>query len=230
MQIIPVIDIYDGQVVHAHAGQRESYKNIQSPLCHGSNPLVILKALLSLHAFTIIYIADLNAIKNEGNNNEVIAELMHCYPDICFWLDAGNFTLPLPHPSAHLRHVIGSETGITRSELLNKCQLSDSILSLDFFNKGYIGDRALLEDVDAWPDDIIVMSLDHVGTNLGPEFSRLNQIRAIAGKKRVYAAGGVRHEGDLQSLCRRNIAGVLLATTLHYGKIGSLALEKYSKV
>jgi len=229
MLIIPVIDIYDGNVVHAHAGQRESYKNIQSPLCHGSNPLVILKALLSLHPFTTIYIADLNAIKDEGNNNGIIAQLMHDYPAICFWLDKGICAFPSPHPLAQLRRVVGSETGITRAELLNQYKSSDTILSLDFFNNEFMGERAVLENGDVWPDDIIVMSLDRVGTNLGPEISRLDQIQALAGNKRVYAAGGVRCEDDLQSLCRRNISGVLLATTLHNGKIDRQALEKYSQ-
>jgi phosphoribosylformimino-5-aminoimidazole carboxamide ribotide isomerase len=230
MLIIPVIDLYAGNVVHAHAGQRESYKNIRTPLCHGSNPVVVVKALLSLHPFTTFYIADLNAIKDEGNNYKIIDELSGQHPDICFWLDAGTHIYPASLATTQLRHVIGSETGITQQQLLNKRESSDIILSLDFFDNELIGDQSVLENADAWPDDIIIMSLNRVGTNQGPDISHIKQMQGLAGNKRIYAAGGVRDEQDLGKLHSQDISGVLLATALHQGTVDRLALEKYSSI
>ncbi len=88
----------------------------------------------------------------------------------------------------------------------------------------------MLKDIDAWPEDIIIMSLGRVGSHQGPDTFRLAQIQALAGNKRVYVAGGVRDEDDLLSLYTQNVSGVLLATALHEGKIGTQALEKYSSV
>lgn len=230
MLIIPVIDLYAANVVHARAGQRQSYENIKTPLCHGSNPLTVVKALLSLHAFTTIYIADLNAIKDEGNNNKIIGELLRHHPEICFWLDAGKYVYPAALPNTQLRHIIGSETGITQQELLNNRAVSKNILSLDFLNIDFIGDQSVLINTHAWPDDIIVMSLNRVGMNQGPDTYRIAQIQLRAGKKRIYAAGGVREEGDLQILDAQGVSGVLLATALHEGKISRQALERYSEI
>ncbi len=98
MFIIPVIDLFAGNVVHARRGHRESYKKIQTPLCHGSSPLAVIKGFLSLYPFTNIYIADLNAIKDDGNNDKIISELLHHHPDVCFWLDAGKHTYPTTIP------------------------------------------------------------------------------------------------------------------------------------
>jgi len=230
MLLIPVIDLYAGKVVHAHAGQRESYKNIQTPLCHGSDPLRVVKALLSVHPFSTVYIADLDAIKDEGDNNQIICQLLQQHPDLCFWLDAGKYTYPTSLPKTQLRQIIGSETGITPQQLLDKCSSPNNILSLDFFDNEFMGDQNLLENTDAWPDDIIVMSLNRVGTNQGADINRIRQLQTRAKNKRIYAAGGVRDEDDLQSLYTQRVAGVLLATALHQGKISSPTLKKFSLI
>jgi phosphoribosylformimino-5-aminoimidazole carboxamide ribotide isomerase len=228
MLIIPVIDLYAGNVVHAFAGQRESYKNINTPLCEGSSPVTIVKALLSLHPFTTIYIADLNAIKDEGNNNEIITELLLLYPDICFWLDAGKYTCSNFNPKSQLRQIIASEIGITQQQLADKWTRSNRILSLDFLNNEFMGDQNILKNVDEWPEDIIIMSLNRVGTNQGPDLTRLSQIITLTENRRLYAAGGVRNDNDLEVLHSMGMSGVLLATALHQGKISSQSLLRYS--
>jgi phosphoribosylformimino-5-aminoimidazole carboxamide ribotide isomerase len=228
MLIIPVIDLYAGNVVHARAGQRKSYQNISTPLCHGSEPALILQAILSLHPFTTVYIADLNAIKNEGNNNAIIDELLKLYPDVCFWLDSGKYTYPDILPASRLRHVIGSETGVNQQQLHQQRTRADSILSLDFLTKGFIGEPEIIENAVGWPDDIIIMSLNRVGTNQGPDITLLNQIKSISANKRFYVAGGVRDDDDLKNLQNIGVSGVLMATALHQRRISSEALHKYS--
>jgi phosphoribosylformimino-5-aminoimidazole carboxamide ribotide isomerase len=228
MLIIPVIDLYLGHVVHAHAGQRDSYKNIVTPLCSGSDPVSVVAALLSLYPFRTMYIADLNAIKDEGNNNLIIDILLRQYPDICFWLDSGKNPYKNTNSTSSVRQVIGSETGISHSQMKTRRADSGIILSLDFLNHQFLGEQDILRESLDWPDDIIVMCLSRVGTNLGPDLAQLEQIQTRAGNKRVYAAGGARNETDLKCLYSRNIAGVLVATALHNGKISRQALKQYA--
>jgi phosphoribosylformimino-5-aminoimidazole carboxamide ribotide isomerase len=228
MLIIPVIDLYAGNVVHARAGQRESYQNIKTPLCHGSDPAIILQAILSLHPFPTVYIADLNAIKDEGNNNAIIDELLRLYPKVCFWLDSGKQIYPEILPASRLRHVIGSETGISLEQLVEQSTGASSLLSLDFLSHGFMGKQEIIDDAEGWPDDIIIMSLNRVGSSQGPDLALHNQLRAITDKKRFYVAGGIRNEQDLEELQNNNVSGVLLATALHEGRISNQALRKYS--
>lgn len=230
MLIIPVIDLYAGNVVYACAGQRESYQNISTPLCHGSEPALILQAILSLYPFSTVYIADLNAIKDEGNNNAIIDELLKLYPDVCFWLDSGKYEHQDILPASRLRHVIGSETGVNQEQLSQQRTAAGSILSLDFLNEEFIGEQEIIENAVGWPDDIIIMSLNRVGTNQGPEISLLNRIKSISANKRFYVAGGVRDDNDLEKLQNIDVSGVLMATALHQGRISTEALHKYSTV
>ena len=60
MQLIPVLDIKDGIVVHAKLGLRTQYAPIQSPLCASSAVVDVINAFLALAPFKIVYIADLN--------------------------------------------------------------------------------------------------------------------------------------------------------------------------
>ena len=93
MQVIPVIDLLNGEVVHAKKGLRHTYQPMQSPLCSSSDPLTVVAALLALHPFKQLYIADLNAIQKLTNktrsNYTSIAQISLAYPELELWLDAG---------------------------------------------------------------------------------------------------------------------------------------------
>jgi phosphoribosylformimino-5-aminoimidazole carboxamide ribotide isomerase len=228
MQIIPVIDLFSGNVVRAYAGQRESYENIVTPLCSGSDPIEIVEAINALYRFSTFYIADLNAIKDEGNNNQIISSLLEQYPQICFWLDAGSYSYPYPTSQSQLRQITASETNINRVQLYTHENRANPILSLDFFSDGYKGDKEILENPDCWPEDIIVMSLNRVGLNKGPDFLQFEKIKALSPNKRFYISGGVRNEDDLDRAKKIGASGILLASALHNGKITKELLLKYS--
>jgi phosphoribosylformimino-5-aminoimidazole carboxamide ribotide isomerase len=66
---------------------------------------------------------------------------------------------------------------------------------------------------------VIVMTLARVGSSAGPDVQRVADIVGRAGKRRVYAAGGVRDRDDIDALRGAGAAGVLLATALHSGTI-----------
>jgi phosphoribosylformimino-5-aminoimidazole carboxamide ribotide isomerase len=80
-----------------------------------------------------------------------------------------------------------------------------------------VGSTDILADPSAWPDDVIVMTLDRVGTSAGPNLRLFSTILGRTPGRRVYAAGGVRGVEDLFALSRLGAAGALVASSLHDG-------------
>ena len=80
MQVIPVIDLSGGRVVHARRGQRELYQPLRSPLCVGSEPLAVVEGLLRLHPFEALYTADLDAIQGKGDNRSALRAIGNAFP------------------------------------------------------------------------------------------------------------------------------------------------------
>lgn len=223
MQIIPVLDLKAGTVVRARMGARALYRPIETPLAAGSDPLAVARGLLSLFPFPALYVADLDAIEGTGDNEAALAALAAAFPDLRLWIDAGVADLDrarrwLARDRADL--ILGSESQIDTSVLRNLAGDARAVLSLDFRGGDFAGPRALLQDSTLWPQRVIVMTLARVGSGAGPDLERLSEIKAAAGDRRVYAAGGVRDVHDLMALKRRGIAGALVATSLHDGRLG----------
>lgn len=227
MEIIPVIDLMHGHVVHARMGQRQHYQPIQSLLCQSSAPIDIVSALVELYPFKRIYIADLNAITGQSNHSPVISHIQMQYPDIEIWLDAGikNANALALWETLNVTHVIGSENLASTHDLTEiSLQLNDNfILSLDFNQTGFIGPTSLQSNSECWPEKVIVMTLKQVGSQLGADIELLQEVIIHAKGHAVYAAGGVRDNDDVNTLQELHIAGALVATALHNKK---LALEK----
>jgi phosphoribosylformimino-5-aminoimidazole carboxamide ribotide isomerase len=226
MEIIPVLDLKGGTVVHAKQGQRDTYRAIQSRLCATSTATDVLAALLRLHRFRSVYIADLDAIERTGEHSAVIAELARIHSAIEFWIDNGN-SATITDPKHHnVRHVLGSES-MSATESLQTIAPT-VILSLDFRGTNFLGPPDLLEQPSFWPERIIVMTLARVGSNDGPDLERLATIKQRAGTRRIYAAGGVRNRADLETLRRADAAGVLVASALHDGRLRSGDLADFA--
>lgn len=226
MQIIPVIDLKDGRVVHASGGDRSRYQpiDLHSRIVSGSSIEAVVSALLALHPFSAFYIADLNAIECDGSHRHIIEPLVRRYPALDFWVDSG---LRYPNSSRdqpdNLKTVIGTETGSEPYDLSD----SAAILSLDFKNNRALGNPAWLELPQYWPDTVIAMTLDMVGAGRGPDFAGLDSLRCRNPHTRWIAAGGVRGINDLQRLATAGLSGVLVASALHNGNIGASALSKF---
>jgi phosphoribosylformimino-5-aminoimidazole carboxamide ribotide isomerase len=124
------------------------------------------------------------------------------------WLGAG---------LGHL--VLGSETQTSGELVRHFCRDERVILSLDYRGDAFVGPSALLHDTQCWPSTVIVMTLARVGSAAGPDIERLARIKAQAGDRRIFAAGGVRNADDLAALAREGIAGALVATSLHNGAL-----------
>ena len=224
MQIIPVIDLLDGTVVHARKGDRKNYQAIQSSISKSSKPLDIVSALLEFYPFQQLYIADLNAIQKIGNNNfaEIIS-ISQQYPNLKLWIDAGigDISELALWNDRNFNVILASENFSDLDNYLNvKAHLSsDYILSLDFMPDGYRGPPELLINTQCWPDNVILMSLAHVGANQGTNLELLNQFKEYATQFNLYAAGGIRNLDDLIMLKQTGIHGALLASALHSRQI-----------
>lgn len=223
MEIIPVIDLLHGQVVHAKRGQRQHYEPIQSSLCDSSMPLDIVGALLELYPFNTLYIADLDAIQRHSNHYGVINAIHECYPNLRIWLDCGiRNTDDLSRWQAlDVQPVIGSECIKKMGDyhaLAEACH-NQHILSLDFARDDFQGARALLDHPDRWPEKVIVMTLAQVGSNHGPDWTKLQNVLECSKSGKIYAAGGIRGQKDLHKLGEMGINGALIASALHSGRL-----------
>lgn len=238
MEIIPVIDLLDGRVVHARRGERQHYQPIQSSLCNSSEPLDVLQALLELYPFDQLYIADLNGIQKRGNHYDIIMSIRNLYPDLKLWLDCGfsdvddlenwrdsgvNFVI-----GSESLHNIASYTALKLACLKLTCK-QNHILSLDFTTSGYQGPLELLQEPAHWPSQVIAMILSQVGSNLGPGEESLASIMQQSNSSKIYAAGGIRGMADLLRLENMHVSGALVATALHTGALTGAEIAGLAK-
>jgi phosphoribosylformimino-5-aminoimidazole carboxamide ribotide isomerase len=230
MEVIPVLDLKGGSVVHARMGMRSAYAPIETPLSATSEPRSVARGLLSIFPFETFYVADLDAIEGNGDNTTALKTLRAEFPDLAFWVDTGTADLPNAKAwlEAGLGHlVLGSETQRDSELIRHLCRDERIILSLDYRADAFLGPASLLDDVDAWPRQIIVMALARVGSASGPDVNLLANIKLRAGRQ-IYAAGGVRDANDLALLARTGISGALVATSLHNGKLTGAQIARLS--
>ncbi|MFM2396166.1 MAG: hypothetical protein RLZZ434_748 [Pseudomonadota bacterium] len=234
MQVIPVIDLLNGEVVHAKKGLRQTYQPMHSPLCSSSDPLTVVAAIMAMHPFKQLYIADLNAIQKLPNktrsNYASIAQISHAYPELELWLDAGfqHSADLLKWQTLNVSIILASENFHDMQDYLALSQQDEFILSLDFFSDGFHGPKALFKQTEDWPERVIIMSLSDVGANQGFNKARLVEIMQSNKGSRLYAAGGIRDEQDLLSLKALGVHGALVASALHNQQISGASLTKLS--
>jgi phosphoribosylformimino-5-aminoimidazole carboxamide ribotide isomerase len=234
MQVIPVIDLKGEAVVRARLGMRSTYAPIVTPLARTSEPVDVVAGFLTLYPFRTIYVADLDAIERRGNHDETIATLSATFPGVTFWVDVGLGASEEArawlgrHTRAHL--VLGAESLRDLDPLKEVGTDARILLSLDFDGDRFLGPDALMEATALWPRRIIVMTLARVGSHAGPDLERLAAIARLAPKAEFYAAGGLRGLGDLQSLTRAGVSGVLVASALHDGRLSPADLARLDAI
>ncbi|MCJ2011822.1 HisA/HisF-related TIM barrel protein [Methylobacterium sp. J-076] len=219
--VIPVLDLRGGCVVRARRGERASYAPIETPLAKGSAPAAVAAGLLRAWPARLLYVADLDAII-DGSAPDIasLRTIAAACPGIGLWVDAGFAAAAAVE--AFLaeglgRPVIGSES---QDDAALVTALGDgAVLSLDTRGGERLGPASLHDDPTLWPPDVIAMTLAQVGAGAGPDLPALAAVRARAGARRVYAAGGVRGPGDLRALAEGGLAGALVASALHDGTL-----------
>jgi HisA/HisF family protein len=229
-KLIPVIDLMGGEVVHAVRGQRSTYRPVNSVLCEGSEPLTVAQALLKHCGAAQLYVADLDAITGGKVQIDVLRLLLQSLPKTELWLDAGfaqaadvsALRADLGALAQRLVPVFGSESLSTLEAL---AATPGCALSLDR-RDGQRMDPAGCWDAPAlWPQRVIVMTLERVGANSGPDLDTLQQVRAQRPDAWLVGSGGVRHQADLASAHRAGAQAWLVASALHNGSLPALASQ-----
>jgi phosphoribosylformimino-5-aminoimidazole carboxamide ribotide isomerase len=234
MKIIPVLDLMDGQVVHAVKGERERYRPVQSILVSSADPVEVAGGLQMETGCQELYIADLDAIQGKGHNRDAIRNIAS-HIDAELWVDAGvdgvesaNRLMTAGAGAA----IIGSETLTGMKPLRHICEsiaMDKLIFSLDISGDRVLSEAVFLKNSDPLAalkrlsseglERFILLSLDAVGTGGGLNLSMLTKAKRNFPRHTLIAGGGVKTTADLQALSSAKMDGILIATSLHRGWI-----------
>lgn len=228
-EVIPVIDLMGGLVVHARFGDRAHYRPIRSLLCESSRIEDIVPALLDLFAFQRLYVADLDALLGQPRQLSAIDAVRRAAPKLPLWIDAGvRDGQDLAAIAERGTPVLASETltAAGAERLLAACPTA--VLSVDYRGDRLLGEPALLDRLRHWPAHVIAMNLARVGSGLGPDLKQIAALRRLTPQSRLYAGGGVRNALDLARARQAGAAGALVASALHDGRIKRADLARLS--
>ncbi|MGN6872163.1 MAG: HisA/HisF-related TIM barrel protein [Solirubrobacteraceae bacterium] len=224
MQIVPVLDLKGGVVVHARRGERDNYAPLTSPLVDGCEPVAVARALCTLCRTRSLYVADLDALAGGPINETVLTALAAVAEP---WVDAGATTPEAAaalHRAGVARSVVGTESLGPRAEVTPPV-----VLSVDLRDGRLISqdpDLAGRAPTTAAPlaralnvRELLVIDLARVGSGSGPPLDAVAELAAALPGVAIYAGGGVRDDADLRALESAGAAGALVATALHEGRL-----------
>jgi phosphoribosylformimino-5-aminoimidazole carboxamide ribotide isomerase len=243
-QVIPVIDLKNGQAVHAIGGRRAHYQPIQSVLHPSSDPIAIARAYHAKLALNTIYLADLDSIDGAAPRVEVysatIALGFHISVD-CGVRDAGSVAALREFKPSSLTIVAGLESVSGPEELrevVEQLGAERVVFSLDLFDGrpriaapaawGTEDPRALVRKAIACGIyHVLILDLARVGTGRGPGTQHLMmRIRQDHAAVRLIVGGGISGVDDIVALRQAGASAVLVGSALHDGRIGVRELER----
>ena len=222
MDIIPVIDILDNQVVKAIKGDRGNYESISYKLYNSTDPRDIIDQIIRKYSPKILYIADLDAIMHNKINSELYDNILSLFPKIDFWIDSGLKEIKLKKKYKNYYPVFCSEK--SRGYEFTSNKFNNCVCSFDFMEK-YIGSKAIYRQQRANPSKIILMDLSQVGSknNINYKLAR----RFIRNNNQdYYIAGGIKSIFDIKRAKHFGASGVLVSTMIHQNKITKYMIQK----
>jgi phosphoribosylformimino-5-aminoimidazole carboxamide ribotide isomerase len=239
MRIIPVLDLKGGLIVRGIAGKRDLYKPIESRLCSSARPAEVAASLRNLLGPGPMYLADLDAIAGEAPALEVCVELEGLGFELM--IDAGIRsaasarqlaveldgdliaaleTLPAPALLAELVAELGA------GRLIFSLDLADGRPLAPGDDWPSEADEIAREAVSAGVERLILLDLKAVGTGEGPaHLDRCAAFKESYAGLELVTGGGVRDLDDLLALRSAGVDGVLVASALHDGRLGSEELQ-----
>lgn len=231
MQIIPVLDVLEGQVVRGIAGRRQDYRPIVSRLCRSSEPLAVARAFRDHFGLAELYLADLDALAGRPPRLDLYAALRS--DGFRLWVDAGIRQAVDAEPLAAAgveRLVVGLESVAGPTALAAVCQAHGQriVFSLD------LKDGVPLVVANDWettdPFEIarqavaagvmclLVLDLRRVGTGAGTGTEDLcRRVAESFPQVALAAGGGIRGVADLRHLQDCGVHVALVASALHDG-------------
>lgn len=232
MHLVPVVDLLKGQVVRAQRGDRANYRPIVSTLCGTSEPLAVARILCTHCASSRLYVADLDALQGGDAQVDVLRELLAALPQLELWLDAGFADAAsadalrgrIGAGAERIRPVFGSESMVSCAafeEAFGPAGRAGqgALLSLDRRGDQRLDPAGCWETPQWWPADVIVMTLERVGADAGPDLETVRAVQARAPQARVIGAGGIRDAADLDRAAAAGAWAWLVASALHDGRL-----------
>lgn len=227
-RLIPVLDLRGGVVVRAVRGERERYAPVRSTLVDSAEPIAVARALLQAAGDARrLYIADLDAILDGRPHRALLPRLQAALPGIELWLDAGFNGLDSARAlcagdrPGSIVPVFGSESIREAGTLAALRQAwPQAVLSLDRRGGQLLDPAGCWQSPALWPQRVIVMTLDRVGSGEGPDLDRLREAARLAPGREWIGAGGVRRGADLAAAGAAGATAWLVASALHDGLLG----------
>jgi phosphoribosylformimino-5-aminoimidazole carboxamide ribotide isomerase len=237
MHIIPVGDLLHGTVVRAVRGERQHYRPIESALCGSAEPTAVAARLCEHCATDTLYLADLDALQGGAVQLDALAALLRARPALRLWLDAG-FMGPVELQAAldglagrgtdasRVTPVLASESWRSLDGLREALRARPQpLLSLDRRGEAALDAAGAWSAPECWPQRLIVMSLDRVGSAEGPDLQALAAVRTRAPRATLIGAGGIRHGDDLRAAEAAGASAWLVASALHDGTLNPAGLR-----
>ncbi|MFX0057248.1 MAG: HisA/HisF-related TIM barrel protein [Candidatus Hodarchaeota archaeon] len=247
-KIIPVLDILNSTIVHAHKGERDKYKPLKTYLFDSSEPTKILKEFVQKYGFNEFYIADLDAIIKKNPNLELLSEMLKI-SNIKIIIDPGIVSIEDIYLYSNYsieKLILGLET-IESIDIILDCLKvigsSKTIVSIDMYKEKIrtkIKEFRTLDTLNVVKiiaklgvNSIILLDLFKVGQKLGgipPLYHHIKKY--FAGE--ILVGGGVKDLNDIKKYKSENFDGILIGTALYDGtikvkEIKSLLLNSVNK-
>lgn len=238
MQVIPVIDLKQGQVVRGVAGEREHYAPVRSTLCQSAAPGDVARALRDHFDFRRVYVADLDSIAGGEPNWQAYREIAAA--GFALWIDAGISSESRAAALAEADLLTDDRAGIVLGlESIpgpeDVCRFAAAagwrraIFSLDLRAGAPVasaawGRMSALEIAQhaygAGIERLLALDLAGVGVNEGvPTLELLRRLRGALPNATLISGGGVRTADDIAELEEAGANYALVATALHYGRL-----------
>ena len=226
--IIPVVDVLQGRVVRAVRGDRKSYQPIVSALCESSEPVAVARRLCEFCASDRLYLADLDALQGGSVQTDVLRTLLQALPNLELWVDGGfadadaaqSLVQALGADGTRVVIVHASESLRSRDDLARSVDPQsrggrNAVLSLDRRDGQRLDAAGAWDAPELWPPRVIVMTLERVGSDAGPDLDTVLDVKRRAAGRMVIGAGGIRDDADLARAAAAGIDAWLIASALH---------------
>lgn len=232
--ILPVLDLYAGQVVHAIRGERQHYHPISSRLTSSTKPLHVAKAIRDHYGFNDLYLADLDAIAGKTPDFPLYEALVQ--EGFSLWVDAGILTLStaiMVQACGVAKVIIALETcpaPLLMDAILSRLGTDTIVFSLDLRagmplapDPGWEADTVVDLATDIYRRGIrqmILLDLMQVGTGQGTGTTDLcQQLHQRLPELSIITGGGIRTIADVDEQLSHGATRVLVATALHQGTL-----------
>ncbi|MCA8987883.1 MAG: hypothetical protein KDA78_09600 [Planctomycetaceae bacterium] len=243
MKIIPVLDILNGQAVHAIGGNRSAYHPLQSSYCESHCPCEIAAATRKSTGLSNWYVADLDGIVHQKRNDRLLDRLAAEVDSL--WLDLGIedvedlFAVPL---HCDRRRMILATESLKDSSVLEAATAMKDPATLTFCldlidgqiraPAGAWGNRDAIEIVsfalNSGVSEVIVLDVADVGEDRGPGTLELClALRKEFPQARLVSGGGFRTPEHLNRAEQSGLDAILVGTAIHQQQLKQDDLLRY---